>query len=324
MNDNRTLRSALWYAQNKKWFVIPLYSPIFENGECVGCSCETWRRKKVSTFICDTPGKHPRLADWEESASNDPNVIREWWRKWPDSNVGIAAGKSGLLVFDIDSYKDKYAGQKLLTSADEQTLTSLTGSGGTHLLYQMPEDAYYSNARGALPHGIDIRGFGGQFVAPPSMHPSGRRYQWESGYGPHEIDLLPLPQAIVEILDEYKAQQAQAVNFVYDVAPPDFASIRLKAEIIALINNPPAKGGRSEADQTVITALVRAGASDDEIKAIFVNYPIGKDGKMHDKGTHALQYLATSIGHARGWWQAKREEYIEQNTAKFFQAVAIG
>ncbi len=88
-----------------------------------------------------------------------------------------------------------------------------------------------------------------------------------------------------------------------------------------MIHNPPVKGGRSEADQAVITALVRAGASDDEIKAIFVNYPIGRDGKMADKGAHALQYLATSIGHARSWWQTKREEYIEQNTTKFFQAV---
>lgn len=320
--DERMKRSALWYVRHG-WYVVPLYSPIFENGECVGCTCEAWKRKKVSTFICDTPGKHPRLADWEENASRDEATINEWWRKWPDSNVGIAAGKSGLLVFDIDSYKDKYQGQHLLTRDDEQTVTSITGSGGNHLIYRMPEDACYTNAKGTLPAGIDIRGYGGQFVAPPSMHPSGNRYQWEGGYGPHEIEIRPLSNAIRAILDEYQTQQAASVNFIYDVEPPDFANIHLKAEIVQLIHNPPAKGGRSEADQAVITALVRAGASDDEIKAIFVNYPIGKDGKMADKGTHALQYLASSIGHARTWWQAKREEYVEQNTVKFFQAAAL-
>ncbi len=320
--NNRLLASARWYAVKLGWYVVPLYTPIFDNGECVGCTCEAWRRRKQPDFVCQTQGKHPRLNDWEENASNDPSVIAGWWHKWPDANVGIAAGKSRLVCFDIDSYKDKYEGQKLLTSADEQTVTSLTGSGGTHLLYQMPEDAYYSNARGALPQGIDIRGFGGQFVAPPSIHPSGNRYQWEEGYGPHEIGVIALPESIKTVLDEYQAKQAAAINFVADVEPPDFANIRLKAEIVELIHKPPAKGGRSEADQMVITALVRAGASDDEIKAIFVNYPIGKDGKMHDKGPHALQYLATSISHARSWWQTKRAEFVEQNTLKFFQAVA--
>jgi len=321
--NNQLLKSAEWYAKNKGWYVVPLYSPILKDGECIGCTCEEWRRKKQPCFYCETPGKHPRLAEWEENASNDPSTIRKWWAKWPDANIGIAAGKSGLVCFDIDSYKDRYEGQKLLTSADEQTVTSLTGSGGNHLIYQMPEGAFYSNARGALPNGIDIRGFGGQFVAPPSLHPSGNRYQWESGYGPHEIDVMPLPDSIAAILDEYQQKQAAAVNFVQDVEPPDFANIHLKAEIVELIHNPPARGGRSEADQAVITALVRAGATDDEIKAIFVNYPIGKDGKMKEKGTHALQYLATSIGHARAWWQARREEYVEQNAVKFFQTAAL-
>jgi hypothetical protein len=323
MDSNKLLKSALWYAKHG-WYVVPLYTPIFQDGECVGCTCEDWKRRKNPSYVCHTPGKHPRLMEWEENASNDLSVIWQWWSKWPDANVGIAAGKSGLLDLDLDTYKEDYQGDKLLTLADEQTVTNLSGSGGAHLLYQMPENAFYGNGRGTLPKGIDVRGFGGQFVAPPSLHPSGKRYQWETGYGPHEIELLPLPESIAAILDEYQQKQAAAINFVQDVEPPDFANIHLKAEIVELINNPPAKGGRSEADQAVITALVRAGATDDEIKAIFTAYPIGKQGKMAEKGTHALQYLATSIGHARAWWQTKREEYAEQNTIKFFQAVAIG
>ena len=187
--DNRLMRSALWYAKHG-WFVLPLHTPLFgDDGQRTGCTCEAWKRRKIhAEFVCETPGKHPRISDWEENATTDSDTIVEWWTRWPDANVGIAAGRSGLLVFDADSYKDTYEGGELLTFADEMTVTNLSGGGGAHLLYQMPEDTFYSNARGKLPKGIDIRGFGGQFVAPPSLHPSGNHYQWEGGYGPHEFD----------------------------------------------------------------------------------------------------------------------------------------
>lgn len=318
--ENRMLKAALWYA-NFGWYVVPLHSPLFKDGVCVGCTCEAYHQRKERAYKCKTPGKHPRLSDWEENASTDtdPATIRQWWSRWPNANIGIAAGKSGLLDLDLDTYKDDYQGADLLTEQDEQTVTNLSGGGGSHLLYQMPEDAHYTNAKGKMPPGIDIRGFGGQFVAPPSVHPSGKRYQWENGYGPHEVALLPLPQAICNILDECSSQAAMDVQFVEDVPPPDFAHIHLKAEIVSLINEPPTKGGRSEADQSVITALVYAGASDDEIKAVFTHYPIGKQGKFADKGSLGLRYLSHSIGHARSWVQVRKEEKAEQNTLKFFE-----
>lgn len=47
-------------------------------------------------------GKIPAVRDWERAASTDPGRLLEWWttRDW---NVGIAAGRSGLLVLDLDT-----------------------------------------------------------------------------------------------------------------------------------------------------------------------------------------------------------------------------
>lgn len=319
----RTHRAALWYAEHN-WFVLPLHAPLFDDKKnLTGCTCEAWRRRKNPDYLCRTPGKHPIIKDWEENATTDITTVNDWWQRWPWANVGIAAGKSGLLCFDLDSYKDSYQGDTLISLGDEQTVTSITGSGGTHLIYEMPEGAAYTNAHSQLPTGIDIRGFGGQFVAPPSVHPSGNLYQWESGYGPHEIAPLPVPDRLREILDAQVITAMAAVNFVADVEPPQLEHIHMKAEIVELIRNGAEKGTRSENDQKVITALVAAGATDDEIRAVFSHYAIGVRGKFAEKGEHALQYLAHSIAHARGWVSVKREEMIERRAEQAMMAMVI-
>ena len=67
------------------------------------------------------------------------------------------------------------------------TLRFRTGSGGLHLVYR---DADYGvPCRGHLWPGVDIRGQGGQIVAPPSLHASGRRD--EVLPGPNEPAFLP-------------------------------------------------------------------------------------------------------------------------------------
>ena len=300
-------RSAEWYARHG-WYVVPLHQPLFHDGHLIGCSCETWRRQYVADYVCPTPGKHPRISDWENQATRELGIVRQWWTRWPNANVGIAAGRSGLLALDADTYKDGYEGEHLLSREDEETVTNLTGSGGTHLVYQMPEGALYTNAKGTLPKGIDIRGWGGQFVVPPSLHPSGRLYEWETGYGPHEIAVRPLPDLLRQILDEAQLRPNGAVAFGPELGKPDLDQWLLSQRTLVSILTVPEKGKRSETDQSVITALVLAGATDDEIRAVFVHYPIGTDGKFAEKGANALRYLAHSIAHARGWIFDRHQE----------------
>ena len=71
-------RAALGYVE-RGWFVIPLHSPTAR-----GCSCGQSK--------CQSPAKHPRIANWPKNASRDPATIREWWRRWPDANIGIVTG----------------------------------------------------------------------------------------------------------------------------------------------------------------------------------------------------------------------------------------
>jgi hypothetical protein len=288
-------RAALWYALRLGWYVLPLRD-----------------REKI-----------PRIADWEELASRDAVQIERWWRRWPAANVGVAAGKSGLLVFDIDAYKDSFAGGELLAAEDEQTITNLTGGGGSHLVFQMPEDALYGNGTGALPPGIDIRGWGGQFVAPPSVHPSGRLYQWEVGYGPHEREARPAPEGLRRLLEAQREMQLPPITFgEAEGGPPELGRWPLSKRVCELIHAGAEMGQRSESDQKVITALVAAGATNEEIRAIFEYYPIGREGKFREKGRHGLHYLALSIAHARVWTEQKRQQEIDQRATAFLQRAA--
>src|SRR6201999_3978786 len=40
---------------------------------------------------------------WEQRATTDLDLIQFWWRRFPQSNIGIACGPSRLYVLDLDA-----------------------------------------------------------------------------------------------------------------------------------------------------------------------------------------------------------------------------
>lgn len=252
--NNRMLRSALWYA-HKGWHVFPIHTPLFNvAGELLGCSCEEWRRteecKQFKRHMwlspgehCKQPGKCPACR-WAEKSTTDEETIRKWWghdwrTKLSDGystyytpNIGIDCGKSDLLTLDVDTYK-KNCGDisQLLSAADRETVTAISGSGGEHLIYNRQGLPYGNSCKG-LPPGIDIRGDGGYIVAVPSLHKTGRNYAWEYGFGPHEIDPLPIPHVLRDILERSTRHR---IN--HEVGPADIAAVKKSAENVERILN---------------------------------------------------------------------------------------
>ena len=66
-----------------------------------------------------------------------------------------------------------------------------------------------------------------------------------------------------------------------------------------LIVSQTTKGQRSETDQRVITAMLGAGHTPDEVRSVFQRYPIGQ--KYREKGASGDHYLAHSIDKARAY-----------------------
>jgi len=115
------------------------------------------------------------------------NEIRAWWKESPDANIGIATGKvSGIVVVDIENGGD--------VKGFSPTVTSRTGGGGYHLVYKHPDILIRNSVKVIAPL-TDIRGDGGYFLAPPSLHPSGNTYEWE--IGPDEVDYADFPKSLL-------------------------------------------------------------------------------------------------------------------------------
>jgi Bifunctional DNA primase/polymerase, N-terminal len=124
---------------------------------------------------CSDPGKHPRLRGWRRLATTDPAVVEEWWRRWPQANLGLVTGRR-FDVLDLDGDQGVEALRAALSIEpwEHPGPVARTGGGGWHLLYA---PTGLGNRVGLLP-GVDWRGRGGLIVAPPSQHASGTRYTW--------------------------------------------------------------------------------------------------------------------------------------------------
>lgn len=172
---------ALSYAK-RGWAILPLYQPLGK-----GCSCPKGAE-------CSSPGKHPRIQCGVKDASADLAQIVAWWSRWPNANIGIATGEcSGLLVLDIDNHGNRAGEVSLARLADEhggvpRTLSVKTG-GGVHLYFRHPGSTV-GNSIGKIGPGIDVRSDGGYVVAAPSLHISGRHYEWLDPE--HELADIPM------------------------------------------------------------------------------------------------------------------------------------
>jgi len=322
-NQDR-LPTALDYAR-RGLAVFPLHTPLHDHPLGYRCTCEAYRhsdlcrerdaeRKRhgqpplylAEGEHCQQPGKHPRgVKNWRAESTTDEDTIRQWWGKWPEANIGIDTGKSGLLVLDLDEYKDAYAGDSLLSERDEQTPTVLTGGGGQHLWYRLPPDKQWGNATGTLPAGIDIRGAGGFVVAPGSLHASGRTYEWELDYSLDDLPISDVPPALAVILDGAAKRCSYTTGRRWSgtttTTAPDLDGLGISAALRDLIDQAGTRGRRSETDMRLIVGLLYAGVDDDTIRAIFEHNPIGTAGKFAERG---LDYLARTLDNAHRYVDA--------------------
>jgi putative DNA primase/helicase len=154
-------------------------------------------------------GKQPAIGKKKggqgyKDATTDPDRIREWWRRFPNANIGIATGSpSGFWVLDIDP--DKGGTNSLAELCARygplpESAIQITGSGGQHILFRFNGEGIRNRVADIAP-GLDTRATGGYIVAAPSIHPdTGAQYQWDAEHNPAAITLADAPAWLVELV----------------------------------------------------------------------------------------------------------------------------
>jgi Bifunctional DNA primase/polymerase, N-terminal len=155
----------------------------------------------------DAGSKHPGsvLGDgWQKQTTRDPELIAAWFAG-TNRGVFIHAGRSGLLIFDVD-HPDVVPDDLRRALAEVAPPYQTTRIGDTrrgHYLFRQPPGRMLGNSTGTLGGTWgEIRGRNGVIVVAPTMHKDaadGGLYAWQRvGLVPRLPDYLAnhLPDAL--------------------------------------------------------------------------------------------------------------------------------
>jgi len=262
------------------WFVIPLCWPTAD-GKC-GCHKNHVKEKEI--------GKAPLLGDDYQDCRSTEEDVRRWWTDWPQANIGILLGPSGLFVIDTDSEEAwREANAKGLPEGPQ-----VRSGKGRHVYCRAREGLYGRTAKRGDARTIDVLA-SGYVVAPPSVHKSGAGYRWLAL--PEEAPLQDPPPWAVALLAERASAKRQVVEFADDLPRISIDSLPMRRGIKDLIRDGLLHHpSRSEAVYAVEMALIEAGCDDATIASVLLDPRSGISEKPREKGR---EWLAGEIGRAR-------------------------
>jgi len=141
------------------------------------------------------------VIDWKEYQTRYPTDEElEVWFSDGKNNIAIVTGPiSGIAVLDIDG---KEGEESIKQNKLYLPPTPCVKTGKGYHYYFKYQDGVRNFTR-RYP-GIDLRGEGGYVLAPPSIHPSGMRYEWLI---PPGEELPELPGWVLEKKEEIKERE---------------------------------------------------------------------------------------------------------------------
>nr|WP_255771949.1 DUF3987 domain-containing protein [Microbulbifer guangxiensis] len=130
-------------------------------------------QRGFSIFPLAPCGKKPVTSHGFKDATTDTQQISEWWAQNPNYNIGLRTGAK-FFVVDVDNV-EVFDRLVVENGTLPECPVILTGRG-RHYYFACPPGMQIKGRTG-IAGCFDIKAEGGYIVAPPSIHPSGARYQ---------------------------------------------------------------------------------------------------------------------------------------------------
>jgi hypothetical protein len=239
---------------------------------------------------------------WDEFTKRHPTQeeIEQWFTQWPNANIAIICGKiSGIYCIDADS---KQGIEWVNTNLPTTSVYSKTYKG-CHCIFLVPKNSVIGNKVRIAPD-VDIRGEGGYFVAPPSIHASGHVYQWVFPEGMNGWDDLT----------EYQPPTAKLTQFTDD------GNINID---LTLSKTKPAfdgvpQGSRNATLTQLVGRWIAKGLDDDEIIELAFAINSKNQPPLPDKEVYQIinSVKKTHVrNHQTETPEIKPEKIIQKNTS---------
>lgn len=198
-----------------------------------------YARRGRAVFPLRPRKKTPLTPHGFKDATTNIAQVTKWWNQHPTANIGVATGApSGFWSLDIDGL-DGEASLRILEAEHgplPPSVELITGKG-RQIYFRYTGSVGCSVRR--LGGGLDTRGDGGFSILPPSIHPTGKSYQWSVDGHPDHVGLATAPEWLVQLLAEPEHKGA---------TPP--------AEWRDLIANDMTEGGRNDSITRLIGYLL--------------------------------------------------------------------
>jgi hypothetical protein len=131
-----------------------------------------------------------RGSNGSHDATRDEDAIRRWWSLHPEALPALMTGEvSGIVGLDIDrkNSRNGFDSLELLgVPFHPMTPTTITPSGGAHLLFRWP-GAPVRSSQDRLGAGLEVKGDGAWITLPP-----GPGRFWDQHLGP-DTPIAPMP-----------------------------------------------------------------------------------------------------------------------------------
>lgn len=228
-----------------------------------------------------------------------PMSLRKLQKVWtPNAGLGLVmcAGSTdaarNTISLDYDDVMDAYEEHRSILPANAVMRSGRESGGGRRVFLRVPEPIHTAS-HPQLGNGLKLLGRGSQTVLPPSLHPSGALYQWESG------SLATIPSIELDHLEQIGFQPQPVLREIEARRPgwiPSNAWLILVGEQV--------RAQRHAIEQKAITIMLAEGLPKSSIVDAFQKhaYPGSKFQERRNKSEEeGLRWLEHSINKAQAY-----------------------